>query len=46
VGEAQRVMRSRPDTANARDWAAFVASGEGGTRVRLARRGASAAGDR
>jgi CHAT domain-containing protein/tetratricopeptide (TPR) repeat protein len=39
VGEAQRALRSRGETANARDWAAFVAAGEGGTRVPLARRG-------
>ena len=35
VRQAQRVLRERPETANPRDWAAFVASGEAGTKVRL-----------
>lgn len=35
VAEAQRHLRSRSETADPRDWAAFVAAGEGGTRVRL-----------
>lgn len=38
VGRAQSVLRSRSDTARVRDWAAFVAAGEGGTRVPLAPR--------
>ena len=35
VSGAQRELRSRPETANVRDWAAFVASGEAETRVKL-----------
>src|SRR5439155_9508849 len=46
VGEAQRALRGRSDTANARDWAAFVAAGAGDTHVRLARRDATAADGR
>jgi hypothetical protein len=38
VSEAQRALRARPETANPRDWAAFVAAGEGSTHVRLTRR--------
>jgi tetratricopeptide (TPR) repeat protein len=44
VVESQRALRARSETASARDWAAFIAAGEGGTRVRLARRGVTAAG--
>jgi tetratricopeptide (TPR) repeat protein len=40
VSGAQRELRARPETADVRDWAAFVASGEAGTRVRLAPRNA------
>jgi len=46
VGEAQRSLRSRAETSQVRDWAAFVASGEGGTRVRLGPRLTSGAQDR
>jgi tetratricopeptide (TPR) repeat protein len=42
VADAQRALRARTETANPRDWAAFMATGEGGTRVRLTRRDASA----
>lgn len=40
VSGAQRELRSRPETADVRDWAAFVASGEAETRVKLAPRNA------
>jgi tetratricopeptide (TPR) repeat protein len=39
VADAQHRMRARSETADVRDWAAFVASGEGAVRVRLERRG-------
>jgi CHAT domain-containing protein/tetratricopeptide (TPR) repeat protein len=39
VAEAQRVLRARPDTANPRAWAAFIASGEAGIRVPLVAKG-------
>ena len=42
VADAQRTLRARTETANPRDWAAFMATGEGGTRVRLTRSDASA----
>jgi tetratricopeptide (TPR) repeat protein len=45
VAEAQRQLRGRSETGDVRDWAAFVASGEGAVRVRLERRGGSI-GDR
>ncbi len=45
VSEAQRSLRSRPETSSPRDWAAFMAAGEAETRVRLDRRD-SAAGAR
>jgi CHAT domain-containing protein/tetratricopeptide (TPR) repeat protein len=35
VGDAQRGLRGNSETAQVRDWAAFVASGSGGTRVQL-----------
>ena len=35
VRASQRALRARSGTSNPRDWAAFVASGEAGTRVRL-----------
>jgi tetratricopeptide (TPR) repeat protein len=35
VRDGQRALRARPETANPRDWAAFVASGEAGTRIQL-----------
>jgi CHAT domain-containing protein/tetratricopeptide (TPR) repeat protein len=38
VSAAQRKLRSRSDTKGPRDWAAFVASGEATTQVRLTRR--------
>lgn len=38
VSGAQRELRARPETANVRDWAAFAASGEAETRVKLAPR--------
>ena len=40
VSGAQRELRARPETADVRDWAAFVASGEADTRVKLAPRNA------
>jgi len=43
VVESQRAMRTRAATSNTRDWAAFVAVGEGSTRIRLARRGVTSA---
>jgi CHAT domain-containing protein/tetratricopeptide (TPR) repeat protein len=46
VADGQRALRARSDTAQARDWAAFVAAGEGATRVPLARRGALELGRR
>jgi CHAT domain-containing protein len=39
VAEAQRRLRGRSETADVRDWAAFVASGEGAARIKLQRRG-------
>lgn len=44
VGEAQRALRSRAETSSARDWAAFVASGEGETRIALTRRSLGGSG--
>lgn len=44
VREAQRGMRSRAETAHPRNWAAFVASGEAGTRVPLHPRGGGPVG--
>ena len=42
VRASQRALRARPETANPRDWAAFVASGEAGTKVRLQAKSSSA----
>jgi tetratricopeptide (TPR) repeat protein len=44
VRTSQRALRARPETANPRDWAAFVASGEAGTKVQLQLRAGSAVG--
>jgi CHAT domain-containing protein/tetratricopeptide (TPR) repeat protein len=44
VSEAQRALRSHAETSSPRDWAAFAASGEGGTRVRLTPRSAPSGG--
>ncbi len=46
VGDAQRRLRETGDTAQVRDWAAFVASGSGGTRVQLTPRLTPGAKDR
>jgi len=40
VARAQRALRSHADTSSIRDWAAFMATGEGGTHVALTPRGA------
>jgi CHAT domain-containing protein len=42
VRSSQRALRARSETANPRAWAAFVASGEAGTRVRLQTRSSGA----
>jgi tetratricopeptide (TPR) repeat protein len=44
VRTSQRALRTRPETANPRDWAAFVASGEAGTKVQLPLRAGNAVG--
>jgi hypothetical protein len=46
VRDGQAALRVHRETAEVRDWAAFVATGEGSTQVRISRRGALLSGAR